>query len=321
MVSVVRQLLGVPIPMFALAHAFDQFAVLLDTGMPINEAFRRASGVIDVELSSISVAVENSLRSGIPLHRALLPWKDRLPEIALPILEVGAISGTLDNSARRLGGAFGQVASLQRHYHFAIFNPWLVIACFSLYSTAHQFPSSLSAAVYALFSTFIQYSVVYIVGRLVLGLVRQWEPLRYVLDTIKLAIPGMGTVARNLAAARWGRSFATLWSCGVPISTALEVSAKSSLNAPYERALKLAARRTRRGDSLAECLATTQLLPSHLVEMVRTGELTGSLGLCVEQFAAELENEALTKASQQLAFLVTAAQIILIIAAVGSLGR
>jgi type II secretory pathway component PulF len=313
--------MGERIPVAALARTFDQFAVLLNTGMPISEAFRRAAGVSDPELVSISKAVEGPLMTGVPLSHALLPWRDRLPEIVLPILEVGALSGTLDGSSRRLGGAFGQSAALERHYRFAIFNPWVVIVCYSLYTNLVVFTSSLAQGASAVCSTALHLTAMYIIGLLLLRLICKWEPLRYLLDSIKLAIPGMGMIARNLAAARWGRSFATLWSCGVPVSTALEVSSRSALNAKYERAFKQAALRTRYGEQLADCLTSTELLPKNLVEMVRVGEISGSLGISIEQFAAELESEALTQASQQLAFLVTAVQIILIVLAVANLAH
>lgn len=319
--SLPRVLTGERIPMATLARTFDQFAVLLDTGMPIYEAFRRAVGVCDTELIRISAAIEGPLMAGMPLHRALLPWKDRLPEIILPILEVGALSGTLDNSSRRLAGAFGQSAALEQHYKFAIFNPWLVIACYTLYTSSHVLMSGPIPALSAFCTTFAELALLYAAGRAFLRVLYLWEPVRYAFDTVKLAIPGMGAVARNLAAARWGRSFATLWSCGVPVSTALEVSARSALNAKYERVFRQAAIRTRYGESLGDCLVSTELLPSHLVEMVRIGELSGSLGYSIEQFASELEKEALTKAAQQLAFLVTAGQILLIIVAVANVMR
>jgi type IV pilus assembly protein PilC len=131
----------------------------------------------------------------------------------------------------------------------------------------------------------------------------------------------MGTVMRNLAAARWGRSFATLYNSGVPISTALEVSAQSALNARYERAILLAAQQTRSGRSLAESLAAAQLLPGQLIQIVATGELTGNLGLCLEQFAAELESEAFTKATQEFVFIVSLGKLILMIVVIGGAMR
>ena len=316
-----RILLGDPIPMQTLAQCFDQFATLLNTGMPIHEAFRRAANQGNPELVGIAAAIESPLCAGVPLHRALLPWKTRLPEIVFPILEVGALSGTLDSAALRLAGAFGQSASLERHYRFAIFNPWLVMIGFALYSAATQIASSLMQMLTTLLVSFFQLAFLYVVGRLTLRILFRWSALRYAADTLKLALPGMGTVARNLAAARWSRSFATLWNCGVPISTALEVSSRSALNARYEHMLRRATLRTQEGWSLADCLASTQLLPAHLLETLRIGEMSGSLGSSLEQFASLLESEALTKASQQLAFLLTAGQILLMLGAVGRIFR
>lgn len=315
LVALGRSLMGTPIPAEALARSFDQLAILLNTGMPVHQAFRQATAVSDIELAQIGRAVERPLMNGIPLHVALKPWAHRLPEIIIPVLEVGALSGTLDGSSNRLGGAMGQIAGLQRHYRFAIFNPWLVIACLALYGASHSFAESPMVALTMLLTNLVTYSVIYIVGRILLRFVCRWEPLRYTLDSIKLAVPGLGMVARNLSAARWSRSFATLWSCGVPVSTAIEVAARSALNAKYERAFRMAALHTRRGESIADSLTDTQLLPNFLVEIIRTGEISGNLGFAVEQFASELEKEALSEASRQLAFIIAAGQIVLIVAA------
>jgi type II secretory pathway component PulF len=52
----------------------------------------------------------------MPLSRALAKWKGRLPEIVLPVLEVGEVAGTMEGSARRLAHAFNQGAALVRKY-------------------------------------------------------------------------------------------------------------------------------------------------------------------------------------------------------------
>jgi len=315
--ATLRCWLGEPIPAQTLAFCFERFATLLNTGMPVNEALRKAAPTDDRELTAICAAVEGSLRSGVPLHRALLPWQSRLPEIVLPILEVGEVSGTLDGAARRLAGAFGQTAALERRFRTAICSPWLIILGLTLYSAATHLQPAMQMLLSAIVM-FGQLALLYLAGRLALRGLYRWQALRYAVDSIKLALPHMGTVMRNLAAARWGRSLATLYNSGVPISTALEVSARSALNARYERAILNAAVQTRAGRKLAESLATTQLLPGQLLQIIATGELTGNLGLCLEQFAAELESEAFTKATQEFVFIISVGKLILTIAAVGA---
>jgi type II secretory pathway component PulF len=305
-----RRLLGEPIPLQTLAFFFDQFATLLATGMPVNEAIRRAAPPNDAELQSIAAAVERPLQAGVPLHRALAPYYARLPEIVLPILEVGEVSGTLEGAARRLAVAFSQTAAVERRFRTAIFDPWLVIAGLS-FTKAAMTPVDTSAqtAIVAL-TTFLTLAGLYIVARKSLPLLLRWQRLRLAIDTLKLALPHGGTIFRNLSAARWGRSFATLWNAGVPVSTALEVSSRSALNAHYERALRQAAQHTREGQSLSESLRPTQLLPAYLTDILRTGEMSGNLGHSLEQFVRILEDEAFTRATQEFVVYVSVAKLV-----------
>jgi type II secretory pathway component PulF len=101
-----------------------------------------------------------------------------------------------------------------------------------------------------------------------------------------------GVMNAYVATMRWNRVFAVLWRFGVPIGQALEVAADCSGNAHYRRVLHHAAERTRQGFPLSECLAETGLLPHHLVDIVRTGELTGDLDTALQKFADHLADDA-----------------------------
>lgn len=311
-----RAWIGEPIPLQTLAFFFDQFATLLATGMPVNEAIRRAAPPTDPELQRICAEVERPLMAGVPLYRALQPYQNRLPEIVLPILEVGEVSGTLEGAAYRLAHAFGESAAIERRFRTSVFHPWYAIAGLSLYQAAMTPVDAAIQTVFVALTQFVTLACLFIGGRMAMKIVMRWQALRLAVDTVKLAIPHMGTVARNFAMARWGRSFATLWNAGVPVSHALEVSSRSALNAHYEQTMQRAAVETRQGRPIAESLAATQLLPGYLTDIVRTGETTGNVGSSLEQFVRILEDEAFTKASQEFVVFVSFAKIILMIVAV-----
>ncbi len=294
-----RALFGDPIPKQALGFCFEQMAVLLAAGISIPDAFRRAARGTDPELRHIAEAVYEPLSRGMPLSHALAPWRNRLPEIVLPVLEVGEVAGTMEGSARRLADAFNLAASIDRKYRYAVFDPWLAILLLTLYNAAMHLVPNLAVMLQGALTTFMTLSCCYLGGRLLLRLLFRWQALRLAVDQVKLALPHAGTVARNLAAARWARSFVTLWNSGVPVSTALEVSSRSALNAYYERALRRAALQTRQGHTLYDSLARTELLPGYLLGIIATGEESGKLGDALEQFVTLLEAEAFTKASQE----------------------
>lgn len=314
-----RVLFGDPIPKAELGLFFDRLATLLATGIGIPEALRQASRTSGPELQSICESAIGPTSAGVPLHRAWDPWKRRLPEIVLPVLEVGEVSGTVESASRRLADAFAKGAAVDRRFRYQIFSPGFVIAILVLSTVAHGFPEHYYQLILQGVELLLKLIGLYLGGRLLLRLLFRYQPFRLVVDTIKLAIPHMGTVARKLAAARWGRSFATLWHSGVPISQALEVSSRSALNAHYEQALQKAARSTREGVSLSESLAGTQLLPAYLLDILKTGDATGSFGTVLDRFVGILEEEALTMASQEFMIGVALGQVILAVLVVGAL--
>jgi type IV pilus assembly protein PilC len=305
-----RVLFGDPIPQQALGRFFDILASLLATGMPFAEAIQRAAEGTDGEWESICAAIVGPMRAGIPLSRALAKWKHRLPEIVLPILEVGELSGTLESASRRLAYAFQQGASIERRIRYSVFDPKLIIGVLVLDTVAHGFAPTLPAMLQQALESLFHLILLYVIGRLLVRIAFRWMPLRLAVDTIKLALPSVGLTLRNLAAARWARSFATLWNCGVPISTALEVSSRSALNACYEKALRRAALETRRGSTLYDSLCKTELLPNYLLDIIRTGEMSGSLGTSLDHFATQLEEEAFAQATQQFVILLLGGQIL-----------
>ena len=314
-----RALLGDPLPKATLSAFFGQTATLLASGIAIDEALCRAARISDPELQWICARIAPALQTGTPPSVALAPYKHRFPEIVLPVLEVGEVAGTLEGAARRLEHAFGQSATLERKISHAVFNPWYAIVGLALFQAAYHLSGSLAAMLFGLLISLATLTAYYLGGRLLCRLLFRWQMLRLWVDTLKLALPQAGTVTRNLAAARWGRSFATLWNSGVAVSYALEVSSRSALNANYERALLQAARQTRQGWALSDSLARTELLPRYLIDILVTGETSGNLSDSLERFVTILEDEAFTKASQQFMTVVAFGQIILMIVALGGL--
>jgi type II secretory pathway component PulF len=320
---------GDRIPPHEVGLLFERLAALLACGMLVQEVLREAARSSAPELQSICERAAERATAGVPLYQALTPWKHRLPEIVTPVLEVGQVSGTLESSARRLAHAFSRVDAFERRFRYSVSDRRLFVAVLFLY-TATSAPAFLTAdepgqallrllvsaihAVLALIAFFVS-------ARLILRWLFRGVPLRLWAHTIKLALPHMGIVARDLSAARGARSFPTLRHAGVPISYALEASSRSALNAHFEIELLRAARETRQGRSLSDSLATTQLLPAHLVSVLRTGETTGNFEPPLDRLATMLEHEALTMGTQELGTIVVAVKIFAAVAMFAALRR
>src|SRR5258708_2449580 len=76
---------GDPIPKAALGGFFHRLAAMLASGQSVPQCLRAAAGA-DPELRWLAETAAGPTSMGAPLYRALLPCRDRLPEIVLPVL-------------------------------------------------------------------------------------------------------------------------------------------------------------------------------------------------------------------------------------------
>jgi type II secretory pathway component PulF len=244
----------------------------------------------------------------------------------MAVLRVGEASGGLADAFQRLADGFNQVNSFERKFRYGVYDPRLLLLMVCLIDFVYLIVVNLSSnhpeksiAIATLTiagkvaATSVVISACYLAGRALLSNLYRWRVLRYVVDTIKLALPRVGRVSRNLAAARWARSFTIMCAGGVNISRALEVSAASALNYRYEYALRKAAGQTRKGMTVSESLAEVRLLPENLMAVIAACETSGRFDRGMISLATELEKEALEEAIKEMNKLVILGQILLIV--------
>lgn len=278
---------------------FQSMATYIRTGAFYSESVERAAAGGGVELRQMMRAVSMKLNQGMALHVALAPYKSRLPEMVLPVLEVGEVSGTLDDACARLAAAFLMDDKFEQKFRLYAPNPAVLIAIILGTQAIFGFTRDWTELGIELLTTLVKILIVAFVGRLLLFQIYRWRPFRVQFDRVKMAIPFVGHVSRKVATARWTRAFATMWHAGVPISQALDVASRAALNAYYERGILRARDATRQGKSLVESLRTIEMLPRYTLDVLETGEKTGRFAEALDSFVERLEDEALTMAAQE----------------------
>jgi type IV pilus assembly protein PilC len=84
-------------------------------------------------------------------------------------------------------------------------------------------------------------------------------------------------VARQFATSQFARTLATLLGGGIPLVTALEVSARAIGNRFVGRQIDTMTTEVREGQSLARAMAGRGVFPDVALKMVEVGEATGAL--------------------------------------------
>src|SRR4029434_7071160 len=87
-------------------------------------------------------------------------------------------------------------------------------------------------------------------------------------DAFRLRIPfKIGNTVQKISLARWSRTFAALYSAGVPIMQAIEVTGKTAGNSVVEKAMDDVIASVKSGGSISAPLRETSIFPSMVAQM------------------------------------------------------
>jgi type IV pilus assembly protein PilC len=120
---------------------------------------------------------------------------------------------------------------------------------------------------------------------------KKTEAGRYQFDSFKLGLPLLGNILKSYAISRFSRTLSTLVSGGIPLVTAIEITAQAVGNAVFERALEGVARRVKEGEAMWESIERTELFNDMTTEMIKVGESTGSLEEMLSNISDFLDEE------------------------------
>jgi type IV pilus assembly protein PilC len=115
---------------------------------------------------------------------------------------------------------------------------------------------------------------------------RRSEDVAYRVDSTILQLPGIGSVVRRIALARFAQMFAVMFQSGIDILTCLDSSCRVLGNRALAEALALVRQQVQAGSTLSAALAASGEFPSQVTRMVKIGEDTGNLGQTLQEVAA-----------------------------------
>ena len=126
-------------------------------------------------------------------------------------------------------------------------------------------------------------------GTVALVTLRRRPGPRRRIDGAVLRLPVAGSLVRELDAARFARTLATLFASGTPLLDALGGARRTVVNAHIREALGQTETRVREGASLSNALRRAEVFPPMMASMVSAGERAGQLPQMLEKTADQME--------------------------------
>jgi type IV pilus assembly protein PilC len=297
----------------------QELSALVRAGLPIVPTLdmlleRRKNATFKQALQD----VRDRVKSGESLSEAFAAQGDLFPNLYSASLASGERSGELASVLQRFIAYMQKLLTIQRRVVSALIYPLilLTLACglialllFYIIPKFNTFLEEFGAELpliteiligVATFCTEHWQIILTLVVAVVISLLvwRKTQRGRMFLDQLKLRLPLVGQVVHDYAQNRFTRTLGTLQAGGIPLVTSLELAARATGNAVFERELLDVVVKVREGKALWESLDATGLLSDIAIQMIKVGESTGSLDEMLEQtsdFADEEIDTQLTR--------------------------
>lgn len=275
-----------------------QFAIMLDTGIPILDCLDILRNQhYGAYLRNLLQIIYEDVKGGVLLSAALEKHPKTFPIFFRSMIHVGERSGKLEIVLNSLADYYEKDAAIKRKVKSAMSYPMmllgmtvgivilmmlLVVPTFrDAMSSLDVDPEGITKAVYDLSDFFLANWMFLLLGVIVVVLLffllLRLEKGKYVKDVLLVKVPFISTVQKNLIAARFSRAFGLLLASGMDLNEAM-LSVEVVLTNRYMKQKFLrAADNIRHGMSMTVAFENEKLFPEMMIQMVSIGEKTASL--------------------------------------------
>lgn len=287
------------VPMKDVVIMSRQLSALFEAQVSALKAFtlmasQTENGLLRFALQTIS----QDIQGGISISAAMEKHPNAFSSFYVAMVRAGEESGKLTETFKYLADYLERQYELVSKTKNALVYPAFVVVTFVavivlmltfvipqlsavLIETGQKLPLY-TQAVIGLSNVFVKYWFVLLAFAILIAgyfwYLAGRESGKKTLDGWKLTLPVFGNLYEKLYLSRIADNLNTMLSAGIPVLRALEITGAVVDNKIYEEILKSAVEDVRGGKQISESFEKYKQIPAIMVQMVRVGEETGSLG-------------------------------------------
>lgn len=287
-------------PVRSIALFYRQLATMIHSGMTVSMALNSlGSRAPTRRLSRIARESARHVEGGGRLSEAFARYPVMFPELHVSLIQAGEIGGSLDEMLGRIADYAEREYRIRQRMRMTTFYPKILVLAVIFIPALPTLILNGTEAYWHSTLPVLTTILLWIAGLWVgFRLLCQISAFRYAVDLLKLSLPLVGPVVRMLSLSRFYRAFAGLYSAGTSPTQAIEKSSRVCGNWFLTRKLQTAIPMVEMGGTFTQAMERTRVMPQMAVDMLATGEQTGSVGDMVDKVAEFTENEAEVKVHQ-----------------------
>ena len=289
-----------------------ELSVMLETGVPLAEAldaFLLHTGKKDFR--QVIEALRNDIHAGEAFSVAMARWPRAFPNMMVSLMKASEASGTMAEMLGRIADYLAKERKTAKKIKGAIAYPlfmmgtallmtgFLIVFVLPRFARIYEMRStSLPAPTQFLLdvSSFVttQY---YVYGPVIIGLMLfcmvcwQRRFAQRIRDWLRLNVPIISTIFRQLYLTRASQTMATLLSAGVNLIDIIRICRGVTKNVYYEELWDRMEQHVRQGRQLSDAVTESALVPPNVASMIASGERSGRLPEVMHRVATYSEEE------------------------------
>ena len=289
-----------------------QFATLIGAGLPLAQALRTVSEQTEnKKMRSVVDDILASVESGSSLKDAFSKFPDVFDKVYLALIAAGEMSGTLDESLRRVATQQEKDAAMMSKIRGALTYPAIVLVVIGLvmvfmmvqvvpqvkqlYKDMHQELPFATQILIGISDFMINFWWLVLVGIGVAGyFFRQYlkteSGIKFAAN-FKLNVPLFSPLFRKLYMARFARTGQLLLSTGVAMLDMLNICGDAMNNVIVKKSIDEAGKLVQGGKSLSESLKGKDYILDMVPQMINIGEQSGKIDEMLGKTAQVYEDE------------------------------
>ena len=315
-----------------------QFATMISSGLSLIRALNiLAEQTGNKKLAEILNIVRADVQEGASLSQSLAKHP-QFPKLYIAMVKAGETAGLLDSVLLRVADTLESDLALRRKIKSAMTYPVVVLVLAVLLTVVMLI--FIVPTFVGMFESLggelpLPTKIMLIMSNVVrrywwllpippIALVKGFKRAKKVpafqfqLDRLKLKFPVFGPLFHKVAISRFARNFGILLKAGVPILSALEITAETVNNGVISNAIDDVGDSVREGEAVATPLSAHPVFPPMVVQMMAVGEETGQLDTMLGK-VSDFYDAEVTAAAESLTAALEPMMIVVLAAIVGSM--
>ena len=294
------------VPLSDLQFFFRQLSTMLSAGLGAAQAMDvLAQQTRNPKLKMIVSETRDHIVAGRPMTAGFQRYPEVFSPLMVSMVRMGEEGGLVAEQTRMLADYIQRDIELRNIIRRETAYPKLVLGASVVIITATNILlQSLKPGAQGINSPLTTFGVLIVViplciaGFIGVKLAKQRPEIMSTWHSFTASLPWIGGMIRGFAMARFGRAFGALYAAGIPSPKAFRLAADACGNEALRFQMQSAADDIENGMSMSEAFIRTRAFNPLVIDMVRTGEMTGNIDLMLNKMAEYYEDEGSVQARQ-----------------------